>query len=298
MSPERILITGGSGQLGSALRDLYADSAELSSPSHAELDLTDVVSARQVLQAVRPSLVIHAGAATNVDACESDPAEAFRVNALSTRHLAQLTALHDIPLVYVSTNYVFDGTKDDAYFEWDATRPINVYGWSKLGGELEVERHARRYTIVRTSWLYGHGAGHRNFVRTMLRLAENAGPALRVVSDQVAQPTYATDLAAAIRALVATRDYGHYHLTNTGACSWYEWAMEVFRLAGRDVAIEPILAAEFPRPAAPPRNGMLANVAAASLGITLPEWRDGLRRCLASMGELPGDRQARRNQAP
>lgn len=298
MSPERILITGGTGQLGSALREVYAASAELSAPSRAELDLTDVMSVRQILQDARPSLVIHAGAATDVDACESDPAQAFRVNALSTRHLAQLTALHDIPLVYVSTNYVFDGTKEDPYYEWDAARPINVYGWSKLGGELEVERHARRYTIVRTARLYGHGAGHRNFVRTMLRLAENSATVLRLVSDQVAQPTYATDLATAIQSLVATRDYGHYHLTNTGACSWYEWAAEIFRLAGREVAIEPILGAEFPRPAAPPRNGALANVAAASLGIALPDWQDGLRRCLASMGELAGDQRAGRNQVP
>lgn len=298
MSPERILITGGTGQLGSALRDLYAEGAELTAPSRAELDLTDVLSARQVLQDVRPSLVIHAGAATDVDACETDPAQAFRVNALSTRHLAQLTTLHDIPLVYVSTNYVFDGTKGDPYFEWDATRPINVYGWSKLGGEQEVERHARRYTIVRTARLYGHGTGHRNFVRTMLRLAEDTASPLRVVSDQVAQPTYATDLAVAIRSLVATRGYGHYHLTNTGACSWYEWATEIFRLTGRDVAIEPIVGAEFPRPAAPPSNGVLANVAAASLGITLPDWRDGLRRCLASMGELPSEQHAGRSLVP
>lgn len=298
MSPDRVLITGGTGQLGSALCDLYAEGAVVSAPSRAEFDLTDVLSARQAFQDFRPSLVIHAGAATNVDACETEPAEAFRVNALSTRHLAQLAALHDIPLVYVSTNYVFDGAKEGAYFEWDATRPINVYGWSKLGGELEVERHARRYTIVRTARLYGHGAGHRNFVRTMLRQAEHAGSALRVVADQVAQPTYASDLAAAIRSLVATRDYGHYHLTNTGACSWYEWAVEIFRLAGRDVTIEPIAGAEFPRPAAPPRNGVLANVAAASLGITLPDWRDGLRRCLASMGKLAADQRAGPNQAP
>lgn len=293
MPPDRIFVTGGSGQLGSALRELYADDAILRAPAHREYDLTDVSRMRQALQAFQPSLVIHAAAATNVDACETDAVTAFRVNALATRHLAQLTALHDVPLVYISTNYVFSGEKDGTYSEWDAPAPKSVYGWSKLGGEREVELHARRYLIVRTSWVYGHGAGHRNFVRAMLGMAEKREPTLRVVNDQWGQPTYATDLAVAIRSLIATREYGHYHLTNSGACSWYEWAVELFRLLGRDVAIEPIPATQFPRPAVPPRNGVLANIAASAVGITLPDWRDGLRRCLIAMREpstVPGMR--------
>lgn len=290
MPPERILITGGTGQLGRALQDVYAGDALVEAPSHADLDLTDVLKLRRVFHDFLPTLVIHAAAATNVDACEADVEGTFRSNALGTRYVAHLAALHDAPLVYISTNYVFSGSRDGAYHEWDETKPISVYGRSKLGGEREVERHARRHVIVRTSWLYGHEVGHRNFVRTMMRLAESAAGPLRVVADQFGQPTYASDLASAIRAIVATQDYGLFHLTNEGACSWYEWAQEIFRVLGRDVPLEPIPATDYPRPAEPPRNGLLANLAAASLGITLPEWRDGLRRCLAAMGGLSGGR--------
>ncbi|HET8631251.1 MAG TPA: dTDP-4-dehydrorhamnose reductase [Thermomicrobiales bacterium] len=282
----RVLITGGSGQLGRALQAVYAGTHEVCAPGRDKLDLADPERVRAVAAAAAPDLIVHAGAATDVDGCESRVEEAFLVNAFSARLLALEAAARDIPLVYVSTNYVFDGAKPpgETYREWDATRPISVYGRSKLGGEVEVRAHAPRHLIVRTAWLYA--AEGRNFVHTMLRLADNATGPLRGVADQWGQPTYAADLAAGIAALARVGVDGTYHLTNAGACTWYDWARELFRLAGREVAIEPIPGAAFRRAATPPANGVLANVAAAALGVTLPDWRDGLRRCLAEMGRL------------
>lgn len=282
----RVLIIGGTGQLGRALRIVYAPRDQVYAPGHGDLDITSPEQLRKAILDFQPELIVHAGAVTDVDGCETHVEEAFRVNALATRHLALLASLRDVPLVYVSTNYVFDGRKPTPYHEWDQTGPLSVYGLSKLGGEAEVRRHAPRYFIVRTAWLYGPDPAHRNFVRTMLGLADQGKTPLRVVADQWGQPTYAPDLAAAIQTLVATQDYGLFHLTSSGQCSWYEWAVELLRLAGRDVAVVPIPASEFPRAATPPTNGVLANWAAAALGITLPDWRDGLRRCLADMGEL------------
>lgn len=290
----RVLITGGSGQLGRALRAVYAGAHEVFAPGRDELDLADAGRVRRAVAGAAPDLIVHAGAATDVDGCEARVEEAFLVNAFGARLLALEAAARDIPLVYVSTNYVFDGAKPpgQAYHEWDRTGPISVYGHSKLGGEEEVRALAPRHFIVRTAWLYA--AEGRNFVHTMLRLADAATGPLRGVADQWGQPTYAADLAVGIAALTRAGVYGTYHLTNVGACTWHEWAREIFRLAGRDVAIEPIPGAAFRRAATPPANGVLANVAAAALGVTLPDWRDGLRRCLAEMGQLAaGPREGR-----
>lgn len=279
----RVLITGGQGQLGRALRTVYeaAEGNEVRAPGHDELDAADTERSRAVLADFKPELLIHAGAATDVDGCETRVEEAFRANALGTRYLALLAAVQNIPLVYVSTNFVFDGRKAAPYHEWDQPNPLSVYGHSKLAGEQEVRRHAPRHFIVRTAQVYD--ARGRNFMRTMLRLADEGRTPLRIVDDQRGQPTFAADLAAGIATLVRTQAYGTYHLTNGGACSWYEWAGEIFRQLGRDVPIEPVPATAFPRPAAVPANGVLENWAAAALGVTLPDWRDGLRRCLAEL---------------
>ncbi|HEX5506210.1 MAG TPA: dTDP-4-dehydrorhamnose reductase [Thermomicrobiales bacterium] len=289
----RVLITGGSGQLGRALRAVYAGAHEVYAPGRDGLDLADAGRVHRAVAVAAPDLIVHAGAATDVDGCEARVEEAFLVNAFGARLLALEAAARDIPLVYVSTNYVFDGAKPpgQAYHEWDRTGPLSVYGRSKLGGEEEVRALAPRHFIVRTAWLYA--AEGRNFVHTMLRLADAATGPLRGVADQWGQPTYAADLAVGIAALTRAGVYGTYHLTNAGACTWHEWARELFRLAGREVAIEPIPGAAFRRAATPPANGVLANWAAAALGVTLPDWRDGLRRCLAEMGRLGGRTQRR-----
>lgn len=283
----RVLITGGSGQLGRALRAVYGRRDEIYAPPHEELDLANLLELRRALASFAPNLIVHAAALTDVDGCESRVEEAFHANALTTRHLALLAAAHDLPLVYISTNFVFDGAKEAPYHEWDRTAPLSVYGLSKLAGEEEVRRHARRHFVIRTAMIYDADPHSRNFVRTILRLAEGGQQPLRVVADQFGQPTYAPDLAKAVVGLVATEAYGLYHLTNSGACSWHEWAQELLRLSGRDVVLEPIPASAWARPAAVPANGVLANWAAAALGIALPDWRDGLRRCLAELEPLP-----------
>lgn len=282
----RVLITGGHGQLGRALAQVYAGTEAVAAPSRAELDVTDWGSVRTLVEAFAPDLIIHAAAATNVDACEKDPEGTYRINALGARHLARAAGERDTPLVYVGTNYVFDGTKPpgESYHEWDETGPLSVYGRSKLAGEEETRRHARRHYIVRTSQVYA--AQGRKFVQTMLGLANSGKTSIGGVADQWGQPTYATDLATGIAALASTGAWGTYHLTNAGSCTWAEWAVEIFRLTARNVTVEPIPASTFKRAATPPTNGVMHNWAAAALGVSLPDWRDGLRRCLAEMGEL------------
>jgi len=284
--PRRILITGGHGQLGRALAATYADAAMVAAPGRAELDVTDRESVERAVERCAPDLIIHAAAATDVDGCESDIVGTYRINALGARLIALAAGDRDIPLVYVSSNYVFDGRKPagEAYHEWDAVGPLSVYGHSKLAGEEETRRHARRHYIVRTAQVYA--AQGRKFVQTMLRLADGGKNPIGCVADQWGQPTYATDLAAGIATLARTGAWGTYHLTNSGSGTWADWASEIFRLGGRAVAVEPIPASTFQRPATPPTNGVMHNWAAASLGITLPDWRDGVRRCLAEMGEL------------
>lgn len=285
----RVLITGGRGQVGRAFQAIYAGRGEIVAPGRDELDVTNPEQVRAAVIESAPELIVHAGALTDVDGCETRVEEAYRTNAFGTRTLALMAAARDLPLVYLSTNYVFDGAKpvEQPYHEWDDARPLSVYGHSKLAGEEEVRRHARRHFIVRAALVYD--ATGDNFVRTMLRLADEGRRPVRVVDDQWGQPTFATDLAAALLTLARTRAYGTYHLTNTGACSAFEWAREVFRLAGRDVAVEPIPTSAYPRPAARPANGLLANWAGATLGIILPDWRDGLARCLAEMGQLSAE---------
>ncbi|HEY8601396.1 MAG TPA: dTDP-4-dehydrorhamnose reductase [Thermomicrobiales bacterium] len=283
----RVLVTGGQGQLGRALARHYATGAgTVAAPGRAELDVTDPASARAALDRVSPTLIIHAAAATDVDRCEREPAWAIALNAEGTWHLAALAGERDIPFVYVSTNYVFDGSKPagEAYAESDPTGPLSVYGRTKLAGEEATRQLAPRHQIVRTAQVYA--AQGRKFVQTMLGLADAGKTTIGGVADQWGQPTYAVDLAAGIATLAATEAWGTYHLTNAGACTWADWATEIFRLSDRAVTVEPIPAATFKRDATPPTNGVLQNRAAAALGVALPDWRDGLRRCLAEMGEL------------
>lgn len=285
--PARILVTGGRGQLGSALTKIYhTRGTTVAAPGHAELDVTDPIGLRLALDRVAPTLLIHAAAATDVDRCEREPAWAAALNTEGTRNVALIAGERDIPLVYVSTNYVFDGRKPpgEAYAEDDPTGPLSVYGETKLTGEQEARRLASRVMIVRTAQVYA--AQGRKFVQTMLGLADSGKTTIGGVADQWGQPTYAVDLAAAIADLAATAAWGTYHLTNDGSCTWAEWAVEIFRLSGRAVTVEPIPAATFKRDATPPTNGVMLNRHAAALGVTLPDWRDGLRRCLAEMGEL------------
>jgi len=275
----RILITGAHGQLGSALADALAASHSLDLPTSAELDIAapgvaDSIAAR------RPELVIHSAAFTNVDACAREPERALRVNALGTRSVALACRRLDIPLVYISTNEVFNGRASRPYLEWDATDPINPYAYSKWAGEQAVQQLAPAYWIVRVAWVFG---GERNFVRTILRLARERGE-LSVVDDEVGNPTYAPDAAAAIARLIERPSYGVFHLTNEGYCSRWEFAREILRVAGMEhIPLRPVKLADWKRDSTPPAFAALRNfVAAEELGVRLPPWQQALHAFLGA----------------
>ena len=265
----RVLITGAGGQLG---RDLVAAFAAAGDDAvgcdHAALDVADRDAVLQAVAAVAPDAVVHAAAWTAVDACEGDPDRAFQVNALGTRHVAEAARRAGAHVCYVSTDYVFDGTADRPYTEWDATNPLSVYGRSKLGGEREIDPG---WSIVRTSWVCGlHG---RNFVKTMLRLAGERDT-VRVVADQHGCPTFTPDLAAMIRRLVVARLPGTFHVTNQGPTTWYGLARATFAAAGLNPErVEPITTQEYPVPAPRPAWSVLDNAALRLQGIPLlDEW--------------------------
>lgn len=285
----RIVVTGANGQVGRALQAVAAEVGkdDVIPLASAALDVSDAGAVRDVLVSLAPDCIIHAAAYTDTDACEVQQERAYAVNALGTGYVAAAAAAIGCPLIAISTNYVFDGERDAPYDEFDLPNPRSVYARSKWAGEVAAQRSGAHLLIVRSAMIYAEEG--RNFIRTMLTLAERGTP-LRVVADQWGQPTYATDLARGLLALTRRPLPGVYHLTNSGTASWYEWACATFRMAGLTPEVTPIPAAEFPRPSTPPTNGVLVNRAAAHFGITLPSWQDGLHRCLASMGRTQSAR--------
>lgn len=297
----RIIITGALGQLGRALQTALAargatlgllDLPALIQPNpqsplpttHA-CDILDRPTLHRIVAEFKPDLIIHPAAYTNVDGCARDPDLAYRVNALGTRNVALACQSADCPLVYISTNEVFDGQRrrDEPYLEFDPPNPINAYARSKLAGEQFTRDLLTRFYIVRTAWLYGRGG--KNFVTKIIELANKNGR-LRVVSDEIGSPTFADDLAQAIARLIETGAYGIYHLVNAGAASRYEFALKILELTGRaHIPVEPILSSEFQRASTPPLCTPLRNYVGAELGITLRPWQDALADYLTSSVE-------------
>jgi dTDP-4-dehydrorhamnose reductase len=269
----RIVITGVKGQLGSCLLEALAGE-DVTGIDLPEYDLTNP-AITEAIAGLAPQLVIHGAAMTNVDGCTRDPDAAYLVNALGTQRVALACQRLGAEMVYISTNEVFGGEQERPYLEFDRPGPINVYGRSKLAGEFYVQTLPGRFYIVRTAWLYARGGN--NFVRKIVRAADTRGE-LSVVTDEVSSPTYAPDLAAAIAALVRTGQYGIYHFANEGACSRYEFALEILRLSGRGhVPVRPITLAQYSRLSVPPPYSALRNFCGAALGITLRPWREGLQ---------------------
>ncbi len=278
----RILLTGARGQLGLALQAALAGH-ELLALGHRELDITDAAAVRERVEGFRPDLVINAAAWTDTAGCEADPERAHLVNGEGARHMAEACARSGAALLQVSTNEVFDGDKDTPYAEDDEPNPINHYARSKLAGERHVRSMVERHYIVRTAWLYG--AGRTSFPEKIVQAARKLG-ALKVVTDEVASPTWTVDLAQAIARLIEQPAYGVYHLTNGGYCSRYEWAKAALALMGlADVPVEPTTQAEFGALPRKPPFSALANRNAARLGIELPPWEEALRAYLAEGGE-------------
>jgi dTDP-4-dehydrorhamnose reductase len=228
-----------------------------------------------------PQLIVHAAAYTDVDGAEKDPDLAYRVNALGTQNMALAAQATGAALLHVSTNEVFDGSQREPYREWDALNPISVYARSKAAAEQIVRTLAPRFYIARVAWLFGPGGN--NFITKILAGAEKNG-SVRVAADEFGNPTYAPDAAAAMAQLAVTGHYGIYHLTNGGFCSRHALAAEILRLAGMtSVPVAPILSAEWPRPSRPPLHAVLANSAAAALGIRPRSWQEALAEYVATL---------------
>ncbi len=274
----RVVITGSKGQLGRALLETMGDHTFLpiDLPEH---DFTTDATFQAMID-FAPEIVIHGGAFTHVDGCETDPDTAYRVNALGTQNVALACQTCGATMLYVSTNEVFDGAQKEPYLEFDPPNPVGVYGKSKLAGEMYVRALLRKFYIVRTAWLYARGGN--NFVTKIVKAADERG-ALRVVTDEVSSPTYAPDLAAAIVQLIQTGRYGIYHFTNEGACSRYEFTLKILELSGRGhVPVTPITSDQYERIALPPLYSVIRNYCGTTaLGITLRPWEEALQEYFA-----------------
>ena len=268
----RILITGANGQLGVALQRVLTDH-QLTLIDLPEVDITNRAALPEVFAAAAPELVIHCAAYTDVDGCARDPELAHRVNAYGTHNVALACRMLGAALVHISTNEVFAGDEPGGYEEWMPHAPRNPYGRSKAAAEAHVRALLSRAYIVRTAWLYAPGG--RNFIHAILRRARETGE-VRVVTDEVGNPTYVADLADAIGRLIETGQYGVYHFVNSGACSRWAFANEILRQAGVAARNVPILSSAYPRASTPPPFAALHNRAGAALGITLRPWAEAL----------------------
>lgn len=278
MRAMRVLITGGQGQLGRDLQQALAEH-KVHSTDLPELDVTEPSPVLDAITSFQPEVVIHAAALTDTVRCETEPDLAYTVNALGARNVAVACGQADAAMLYISTNEVFDGAQREPYLEFDQPNPLNTYARSKLAGERYVQTLLPRHYIVRTAWLYGLGGSH--FPAKILSAAQERSE-LSVVTDEIATPTWTHDLAQAIARLIRQPLYGVYHFTNAGACSRFEWAREVLRLAGRpDVTLRPVTTAEYRRtggagPRKPPYSVLRNFVGAVSLGIELRPWQEAL----------------------
>lgn len=276
-----ILLTGSQGMLGHAFITLLSSNYRVSGYDLPELDITNLTTIKSNVLKIKPDIIINTAAYTDVDGCETDSDLAYSVNGLGPRNLAIVSNELNIPLVHFSTDYIFDGIGNSPYKEWDLPNPQSVYGKSKLLGEQYVRQLTNKYYIIRTSWLYGQYG--KNFVKTMLRLAQEREE-LGVVNDQQGSPTYTGDLAIAVSRLIQTQAYGTYHLTNRGSCTWYEFALEIFKQAGvNGIQVNPITTEELNRPAPRPKYSVMDNYIWRLQGFKpLRNYTEALREYLAA----------------
>jgi dTDP-4-dehydrorhamnose reductase len=295
----KVLVTGRDGQLARGLLEA-ADGVDVrvTAVGRPELDVADERSVAAAISRRRADIVVNAAAYTAVDKAESEPAAAHAVNAMGAEHVARACAAQGIPIIHISTDYVFDGAKPDPYVEDDATCPVNVYGQTKLEGEQRVAAACKRHVVLRTAWV--HSPWGANFVKTMLRLATTR-PSIGVVGDQQGSPTYAPHLAAVVLAVAsrvvldsADGRWGVYHAVGSGETTWFGFAREIFRsgsqygLAAAQVAA--ITTADFPTAARRPANSRLSSgKLRAAFGLELPDWRAGVRDCVARISTLTED---------
>ncbi|MEG0751286.1 MAG: dTDP-4-dehydrorhamnose reductase [Oscillospiraceae bacterium] len=290
----RILITGCRGQLGSELQKQLAaghseigelpncyESADVTAVDIDSFDLSDKDAVTRCLSEGSFDIAINCAAYTNVNGCESHADAAFAANALAVRNLAEACEKTDTKLAHVSTDYVFPGDASEPYREYDLPSPVTVYGKTKLAGERSASERCRRHFIIRTAWLYGYCGN--NFVRTIIKNAREKGE-LKVVNDQLGNPTSAADLAHHILKIASGNIYGTYHCTNNGICSWYDFASEIVRLAKIDCAVLPCTTAEYPTPAHRPAFSALDNMMLRlTVGDEMREWQTALAEFISNI---------------
>ena len=275
----RVLVTGVKGQPGyDVMNELAKRGYEGVGVDVDEMDITDARKVDEVITKAQVDKVVHCAAYTAVDAAEDNVELCRRVNAEGTENIAKVCKRLDLPMVYLSTDYVFDGEGERPWEPDDERDPLNVYGQTKYEGELAVERNLDKYFIVRIAWVVG--VNGKNFIKTMMNLAQNHDT-ITVVDDQVGSPTYTYDLARLLVDMIETEKYGRYHATNEGLCTWYEFAKEIFRQAGVDVKVVPVTSEQFQAKARRPHNSRMNKDKLEAMGFQrLPSWQDALSRYL------------------
>ncbi len=269
----KILVTGAKGQLGQEIALLFKKEKLLLTDKD-ELDITQTTAVVRLIKKFNPELIIHAAAYTAVDRAETDAKTSSLVNQGGTRNIVSAINAKSTRLVYISTDYVFDGEKKTPYRETDPPRPLNIYGKTKLAGEREVQKLPKnQWLIVRTAWLYGEG---KNFVKTILELAAKEKE-LKIVNDQIGSPTWARDVTRAIELLTDKNAFGIYHVVSKGETSWYDFAKEILTVKKIDIPISPVKTKDFPRPAKRPQYSVLSTEKLEALGFRMPYWRESLK---------------------
>lgn len=271
----KILVTGVNGQLGhDVVKELKKRGHNPVGVDREQMDLTVHSQIKECIEKVNPEAIIHCAAYTAVDAAEDNEDLCRQINALAVKDIANCAKQLDIPMIYISTDYVFDGTKDGEYNENDVPNPINVYGKTKYEGEIYVREILEKYYIVRISWVFGENGN--NFIDTMLRLSKDRD-LLNVINDQVGSPTYTKDLSRLLVDMIETNKYGIYHATNEGFCSWYDFAKEIFNISGVDIKVNPIETSEYPTKATRPMNSKMSKEKLTRQGFCkLRNWKESL----------------------
>ena len=278
----KILVTGVKGQLGyDVVLEGESRGLQMFGTDVDNMDITDATQVRTIITSYQPDAVIHCAAYTAVDAAEDNQELCQKINVDGTRNIAEVCKGLDIPMMYFSTDYVFDGQGENFRKEDDEKQPLNVYGQSKYDGELAVQELVKKNFILRISWVFG--VNGNNFIKTMLRVGPARGE-VGVVVDQIGSPTYTYDLAKLVIDMIQTDKYGVYHVTNDGICSWYEFACEIFKQAGLNVKVNPLTTAEYPVKATRPFNSRMSKDKLVNAGFEmLPSWQDALGRYLKNV---------------
>ncbi len=284
----KVLVTGVKGQLGhDVMQELKKREIDAVGVDIEEMDITDERQVEKVLEETAPDAVIHCAAYTAVDAAEDQVDLCRKINARGTENIAKICGAKNMKMMYISTDYVFDGQGTRPWEPDDERHPLNVYGQTKYEGELAVEKFVEKFFTIRIAWVFG--VNGKNFIKTMLNLGKTHDQ-LTVVNDQTGSPTYTYDLARLLVDMIQTDRYGRYHATNEGDCTWYEFACEIFRQAKMDVKVSPVTSAEYPAKAKRPENSRMSKEKLTENGFELlPPWQDALSRYLREIGYEGGN---------